>query len=709
MAAIPHPKPSQVSDPVPEPEDDMSAALAELQGLQTAQIEGGSPTPPAEAMPVEADPTEAGIDDASIDQALSELTTISAVEAPVVIDETNTEGAPRWARFKSKFGQNVEDQRRIMQSSLGDAYDTKISDDEVLFKKKGEKKYRRVDPKQFELISDLTDFAPEVLEGAATSVGAGLGTLAGGPIGTVAGAAGGGALGGAARNMAVQAFGAEPTADLAKEAAFGAAVNTLMLPAAAAGRWGMKGVLNLFEDAVGGSPTAVVRQASKIRQGFDELRAEIGIPRGTKGEAGKEIRTAADKVASDLSKEMDMFRTQATKAAGDAPLKAERTAGKIKELLAKQNLIPEADGTFKMPSKDELAQWEPFGDSSGKILHDLITDYNEINKNGGLTMLRLFNKADAYRKTADFAKTNPKAVNAIYRQLRGAIGQDQADAAALVLKGTDGEELAQTAVKKYAANKGALDKVERLTRRSAEKIADSLSSKNNSEIVEDLAQVFGKDSDTFKTVQTHWVSNILEKSIDKDSGIINGNMVEDAMDSFGKDVVRQFLEPQQEASIRMLAKRSRKLPFFDPAKNASEAGLLKNFVQAWSGNIAGQAAFARLTYSVLGGNSRAMRWLAKDGIQEIAQQTKDPVGRTSLMKLASGLQWMVENSQIKKTTKGGEKLTFPIGFPAMSKLLDASLRGDDSLEDWLERKDETIKEVHADVTRPKTPEESLAE
>lgn len=137
-------------------------------------------------------------------------------------------------RFKLSFAVNDFEREASLKKIFGPDNVRKVNDD-FFFRKQGQKKFRKLDPDDFELIDDTLDFSREIVEGLVGAGGIAAGTVVAPGPGTAAGAVVGGAAGVLAADKIGELLGIErdPKRSALLEAGIAGAFN-FIIPAAGA-------------------------------------------------------------------------------------------------------------------------------------------------------------------------------------------------------------------------------------------------------------------------------------------------------------------------------------------------------------------------------------------------------------------------------------------------------------------------------------------
>ncbi|MCH7695462.1 MAG: hypothetical protein IIB73_04085, partial [Proteobacteria bacterium] len=182
--------------------------------------------------------------------------------------------------------------KKMFSRMLGPEFEVKSKDDELFFRKKGSKKFFRLDPEGFEgglrevILDTFADLSGEGIEAVASVTGEVVGVaagaaVAGGPgaiIGAIAGVPIGGGFATLARQAAIEVFEGETSTDLAQEFAMNTGFNLVALGTGVILKSGFKRASVFLKEALEKAPGRRVKQLAEIRQAFEQVANEIGAP-----------------------------------------------------------------------------------------------------------------------------------------------------------------------------------------------------------------------------------------------------------------------------------------------------------------------------------------------------------------------------------------------------------------------------------------------
>lgn len=734
---IPHPQPKEVPGPVPGQENrDLVESLQSPELFRTAAVEsqGGSQgSVPAGAPPAAGaapSPEGSGPMAPKPEDTLARLESAQGASgapnpedtmAKLEQDQKNPQvtedgpGAPLTAEVVAHLGNSAREKRDLLQKMLGTGFETAVKDGEVIFRKNGDEKFQPMDPKFFSSLKGFLKHTAANLGGSAPDIviqalAEGLGARLGGGPGMAAGAAVGGVAQAGVHQEVLNAFDVKPDMSLGKEATFDALVNVGTLGAATLAR---KPLGNLVEALKNSVPTRV-RSLAKIRESVEEFSQHLGITSPPDAKLGKGVTSAVDELDKSLGERLDAVKETAKSVAGDKPVPVTGFLEKIRSVLEPYVEFNEQTGLAKvkgkvyqshidaesgLATKVEVGDETPFyalGSKEGKsALKLLVNDYNRAQSNmGGMKVQDLLDTLSAYGKPAGYDKVLPTSLNNVFMGIRSSLKEDRNAAFTQLLKGTPEEEFATTAFANYADRADAIKEFSRLAEKDPVKFAESLIAPKESERVAHLQYLLGKDSPAFGSVRSSWLAGLLDKSIDKESGVFFGRALQKELDRFGPDVVNQLLEPAQQNALKMLIARSNKVPVADLF--AGKEGSL-NFLRALVPNIESTASRVRTVLSLFKNDREMLQYLSNDGLLELAKQTKDPAGRSAWLQSADWIR-KVLTFETPVAGKAGKRVRLPLEAPVLSSLIEASTRkSDEDPVSFSQRRQSSLDDVRAQL------------
>lgn len=769
-AKIPRPKPGDVKAPIPG--EDVDALFAELM----ASKQQGSPSPVSAPDPASLDaspssaeaPAPPEMPSGGLDQAVGEAEAVASAGSPPpasnpasvddlfkelqafkaqkTLQEAPTaeggDGAPVFARLVANAGKEPEVQRQLLQRTLGLEYDTKVQEDAVWFRKKGEKFFLRMDPEEWgvmETIKDLTvDIAPDLAEGlvsttvaaiaarAGAVIGGAAGLASGGPAGVFPGAAvgfgagavlgvpAGGALAALGRGGLVSALGAPNEVDLKKEAAFNSLATIAGVGISQVFRRPAAAILDKLSGTLANTKMARVSRLAKVRESVEEFSKEFGVPEPrtvVKGaELGRQIDSVVDITEQRLNEQVGLVKNKALMIAKEKPLAASAFQSRAKEILENEGVtFDEVRGIAKLPA--DLEKLKPFGEDSGQTLKQIVNDYNAVLRNGGMNMKNMFNNLDFYKAEAGFQKARPDAANAAYQRLRGALREDRDKALTVILpEGSSEAEYAKKAFGQYKENIDEVRKLQRLANKSPEKFAESLIAPKESQRVLQLKQVLGENSPAFSNVKAAWYSNIIEKSVDPETGIVVGATLKKELDKYGPDVLNELMSKEQQRTINAIASKASKIAFADLIENPTGSAFFKDFFRSQLNGVSSAEAKFRVAWSLAGNNKKVAKYLSDKGLLDLAKEIRDPEARSATVKAADWMSKMVQVSEVTKTKAGKEMLKPLVDAGVVAGIINAMEPSvDESMPEYLQRKKEQLNALRRENGVPLLQDEEVAQ
>lgn len=604
------------------------------------------------------------------------------------------------ARAVQNLGRNVKEERSLLSKALGADFEVTSKGDEVFFRKRGSKKFFPIDRKGFsgglrEFVSDLVDFSGEGLEIAAAvpaeakaiSMGAGAGAAAGGVMaapGAIAGAIAGAPIAAlastAAREAAVQFFEGESSTDLANEFAWNTGLNLATLGLGAIVKGSGKKVLSAFAETLEAAPMKRVEELAEVRLKFEAVSETVmGKHRPgslAKGEVGDRIYGAIEKLDDRLDQALQFTRKNSIQDLGGMPKKvdtyAEALEGQLEALGIPRHMLPNLSEpklyreTIEYFKKNKALGDEVMGAEFGR---KMIDEYLSLNKQGGLSMQQVWNTLDWLKQPAGYkngAKVEyPNASMGIARDLRRALASDRNEILAQAYSKSDPKtsKFMLDAMKEYTEKVDTIvqfKKVFKSSKESAEKFTDAIVRPNNSQQVKDFRDLVGAESEEFSLLQAEWFDRIFRESVN-DVGAVDPAYLKKTMAKYGDEVVDEMVSPIQRKALEGVVTQASRIPYFD-ILNATQRD--KQVLQDLAAvGILGQknpGPIIRLFWNVLGSNADAAKYLADDGLLELAAKTRDPGKQSLLLKVTQSFRKMLDATDI--VDKNGKKYLKPIDF-----------------------------------------------
>lgn len=618
------------------------------------------------------------------------------------------------ARAIQNLGRNVNEEKSLISKALGSDFEVTSKGNELFFRKKGSKKFFPIDRKSFsgglrEFVGDLVDFSGEGLEagtsvvaaakgavaGAAAGTAAfpGAGTLAGGVAGGVAAAGAAGLAATAAREIAIRAFEGETSTDLAKELTWNTGLNLATLGMGALVKGAGKKVLSSFQETLEMAPMKRVEELAEVRVKFEAVSETVmGKHRPgslAKGEVGDRIYGAIEALDDRLDKALNFTRKQSIMDLGGMPKKVDNYAQAIEAQLESmgipKTMIPQLGDpklyreTLEYFKRNKALGDEVMGAEFGK---KLIDEYLSINKTGGMSMQNVWNTLDWLKQPAGYkngAKVEyPTAAMAKARELRRALAVDRNEILATSYSKSDPKtsSFMMDAMKEYTEKVDTIvqfKKIFKSSKESAEKFTDAIVRPNNSQQVRDFRNLVGAESEEFALLQAEWFDRIFRETL-TDVGTVDPLKLKKTMAKYGDEVVDEMLSKTQRHALEAISQKAAKIPYFDII-NATQRD--KQVVQDMAAiGLLGQkhpGPVIRLFWNMLGSNADAAKYLADDGLLELAAKTADPGKQSLILKITQSFRKMLDATDI--VDKNGRKMLQPIDFdarlqdPAIQKVL----------------------------------------
>lgn len=662
----------------------------------------------------------------TVEEADQELTA-----GPELVQEGTPEAEQRPLGFRQEMaaraiqnlGRNPAEQKSLLQKALGKDFEVKSRGDELFFRKRGSKKFFPIDREGMftslrEFIADaLPDISGELLEtgvAVGTEVGAvksgavaggTLGLAAGGPAGGFAGAAlgsGAGFVAGipasaaasvAAREGAIRYFEGETSTDLKDEFVLNTGINAATLGTGMVLKRGVKRGLAALQEILESQPKVRVQELAEIRQSFEQVRSDVGLPEVSPAKGGQQIYDSVVALNNRLDKKVGLVKEQAIAAAGERRFPTERYAQKLSQILESVGITKEQQQFLafsregidveKLPDEiknvlnnralakrqllGKLREAKVFGSDTGAdFVDEALTQLGKVNQSGGLKAKEMFDLLDYWKQPAGYKPGGvkvefPAETQALARQLRMELTGDRSALFADVFKGNP-EQLAyaQAAFKEYAERIDYINKFKQVFKRqtSAEKFTRALIAPKNSQQIKNLKFLLGSDSDEFNFVKAQWFSDVTEKAIDPVTGTVKPVQLEKSLKAYGDDVLGEMIEPKQLESLKFVANRAKQIPNLDMSQNASQT-FVKDAASVLLLNYKHPAIVVRALWFLSRGNADAAHYLANDGLLDVATSLKDPIKRTRAVKVIESFQRLLDATDVA-TDKAGRKYLKPM-------------------------------------------------
>lgn len=660
--------------------DDETASLIDqidgIEGLEAAQAGG--------MRPVDGVPGQNGPEFSALnpeDQKLiDELAGDAAITDSLGANEPGPSplgfGEELKARITAGLGRNPEEEKSLLAKALGPGFEVEFKGKELYFRKKGSKQSFPLDRAAFtggmrELVMDLVgDTSGMALE---TGVGVGVtaaGAAVGGPAGAAAAVIPASALQVAARDAAIRALGGEASANIPQELALNTGLNAASLGLGAILKGVGKATLGALRETLEKAPMKRVEQLAKIRFETENLASEIGRKQLTSAESGEVIHDAIQGLNKSLDDKVSLVKRDIVSRAGEAPYAANRYAAKLGQILENIGVSKEEQAQLRDPKiRSELVQRlrdskALGGDTGAEFADEVIEQKLRLEKKGGLQAQEMFNLLDYWKQPAGYkqgAKVEyPSAVQALSRQVRTELAQDRNDMTLkLFANDPDKGAFITNAMKDYA---GKIDTIKqfrdlfRTSRKNSERFMSSIVKPKNSGQIRELKGLLGEDSTEWGLVKAEWMDNVLKKSIEAQTGVVKGNAVQTELARYGDDVVDEMLKPDQRKALEFLAKRAEKIAYLDILGDKQAEQFLKDTAAVAIAKYKQPSIIVRTLWQLTRSNAEAAKYLADDGLMQLAMTMKDPVEQRSLIKVIDSFQKLMASTDVYSSKSGKNAL-----------------------------------------------------
>jgi hypothetical protein len=583
------------------------------------------------------------------------------------------------ARGISSLGTNPGQTAFLLQKTLGKDFEITLRGHNILFKKKGSKKWHPVDREGFEggvreILGDVADLAGMGTSIAGNVAGKAAGGLLGsaaGPAGTIAGALAGGGMGETAlREAAMRAFDeASGKDEIAKELVWNTGIDAATLGMGFLIKPFVKKGVEVFKEVVEDTPMRRVEQHAAIRQSFEEIVHDVGgKTTKTGGEIGESVRGAIDHLEENLLEQVKGAKSYLQVKYAGKKVPAANYLGEIKKqlsdlgidetLLSKMNV----DKGIKNEVLRSLAESRVYGNPKEGMKHIelLLKDYNnmitraEVDKavGPGLGIQELFNNRQFWRGRGDFVHGQSGAATErteqLARDLRRALTQDAAVLSENALRNTPQEGSFKKAMKEYSDKIDTIEEFKTLMNRkkSVELITDAMFETDGSNRIKDLKFLLGEKSPQYEMVKQHWMNKIYDKAIDPKTGVIQGQKLEAELKAYGKNVVNEILTPREQLAMRFVAKQAEKISYLDILSGSQAVQTVKDAAQTVALGGKNPGPLVRMFWNLTNSNAKAAKYLADEGLLKIAKDVKDPLIGDNVLKAASYFKQILDASDV---------------------------------------------------------------
>jgi hypothetical protein len=454
-----------------------------------------------------------------------------------------------------------------------------------------------------------------------------------------------------------------------------------------------KKAVSSFAETLEAAPMKRVEELAEVRLKFEAVSETVmGKHRPgslAKGETGERIYGAIERLDDRLDKALEFTRESSVKDLGKMPKKVDNYAKAIEDQLERlqvpREMLPQLNDpkTYRevvefLKTNKALGD-EVMGAEFGK---KMIDEYLTLNKSGGLNMNQVWNTLDWLKKPAGYSNGGkveyPSAAQGVARDLRRALAADRNEILSQSYSKSDPKtsQFMLDAMKEYNEKVDTIVQFKDIFRRSkesAEKFTDAIVRPNNSQQVKDFRDLVGAESEEFGLLQAEWFDRVFREAIN-DAGAVDPVYLKKTMAKYGDEVVNEMVSPTQRHALEAVVQKAAKIPYFDII-NATQRD--KQVLQDLAAiGILGQknpGPIIRLFWNVLGSNAEAAKYLADDGLLELAAKTADPGKKSLLLKVTQSFRKMLDATDI--VDKNGRKVLEPMDFdkrlqdPAVQKVI----------------------------------------
>lgn len=578
-------------------------------------------------------------------------------------------------RFMEGLARNPKESISLMQKALGKDFEVfSGKTGELRFKKRGSKNSFPLDISGFggslqEVLGDFADLSGMGVDVAADTAGVVAGAAVGGPLGVGAGLVGGAALATAAREAAVRAFEGESSTDLAKEFALNTGINVATLGLGKVLKGGAKRGLDMMKEVMQTKPIERVKQLAGVRQAFEQISKDIGVGTQTPTEAAGKIADGVEQIYERLNKQVAVTREISIAKAGKSAVPVEGYAAALeKELL--DNGVP-AEYIGRLNDKevrsfvtDHLKKSEIYGsgETSMPVVNKMIDDLIQIRKGGGMPMTELWNKLQFWKNPAAYesksAAISPEPLQAVSRKLRQHLADDRDSVLMELFKDDPGNlKFVKDAITEKAQKADAIKQLKGMILRSndtMELFADSLTKGNSAKKnIVDFKATFGSQSEEFQALRAAWMDKVYNEAVDPKLGIVKAEALTGALKKAGDTVVNEMLSPAEKFRLNFIAKRAEQIHYLDFVGDKEAA---QKFVKDSAvGTISRSPTQAvRALWQLTRGNAEAARFLANDGLLDIAANINSKQGKGFWVSVIQGFRRSLDATDVYRTKEGRE-------------------------------------------------------
>lgn len=278
----------------------------------------------------------------------------------------------------------------------------------------------------------------------------------------------------------------------------------------------------------------------------------------------------------------------------------------------------------EMSAKAAQAELKPaFGQIDGrKELEKMSTIFEQMyaaEKGGGLSLPTMLNYLDAFKFEGDLDKViaRPTQLTETYRALRNSSTMDRAEALKGVFAGTNVPEKAIFEKAYEQFHKNIDDHLDFAKLFNSQKSAADFAKRvaGDKDYIELLERVLGPSSDYYKRFKGEYLGNMIDESIDPNTGIFKGKQFIEKMTKMPKEVRSKLFSDQQFKDLLAMARASQKVGWADFVPDNATKENLVNLIGGFGSN-AFLTTRVRAVMAMTGRNYEAMKWLTEEGMFE---------------------------------------------------------------------------------------------
>jgi len=273
--------------------------------------------------------------------------------------------------------------------------------------------------------------------------------------------------------------------------------------------------------------------------------------------------------------------------------------------------------------------------------------------------------------SSEFAASGNKAIRGVGADAAAMRNALRTDAFGIYNKLFPGESFEGKAVKEifdnYAENIGTIalnKKAFRGVDRASK--AAKLFGPRTGERVKLLKAAMGSESQEFRGVAGEWTLDLMKKSTDATTGIMNPDKFLNTIKNLDAGTKAAMMDPEQWGALIHMAQIIKKTDISDLVKKEPGQRAVKDFLAAFVAEKMYPQTRAAMVMRYFGGSVDVMDFMdAKGGIIEAAVKTNSKAKASALMTLLKDLRQIASNSRI--ATIDGERVYVPIARRALTQ------------------------------------------